>query len=134
MGPFQDGWTEADVDAVIARGDPAELLYVPLVVSMSPPSRVYAEQICLRFATHPDPNVRGNAMEGFGHIARLFRSLNKRLIHPVVEAGLRDEHEWVRGKAEDAAADIEWHIGWVFRGREDERDRPTCPRSRGESL
>jgi hypothetical protein len=40
MGPFREGWTVADVEAVVARGDPSVLLYVPLVVSMSPPGRV----------------------------------------------------------------------------------------------
>lgn len=50
MGPFRDGWTDADVVRVIARGDPAELLYVPIVVSMDPTGRVWAEQVCLRLA------------------------------------------------------------------------------------
>jgi hypothetical protein len=114
MNPFQDGWTEADVEDVIARNDPAELLYVPLVVSMSPPSRVYAEEICLRFANHPDPNVRGLAIEGFGNIARLFQSLNKSRILPVIEEALKDSDEWVRDKADGAADDIELHLGWQF--------------------
>jgi hypothetical protein len=125
--PLPD-WSEAEIRDVINRGDARELLYVPLVVSMNPPSRVYAEQVCLRFATHDDPSVRGNAMEGFGHIARLFRSLNKRLIEPVIEAGMRDPDDWVRGKAQDAADDIEWFCGWVFRGREERRMQPVCPR------
>jgi hypothetical protein len=128
--PFRDGWTEADIDAVIARGDPAELLYVPLVVSMSPPSRAYAEQTCLRFATHPDANVRGLSIEGFGNIARIFRALNKSLIFRVVQAARQDSDEWVRGKAEDAADEIEWLLGWEFPGREGRRARPLCPPNR----
>jgi len=35
MGPFFDGWTEADVDVILARGNPEELLYVPIVVGMN---------------------------------------------------------------------------------------------------
>jgi hypothetical protein len=27
MGPFKDGWCREDVEAVLRRGDPAELLY-----------------------------------------------------------------------------------------------------------
>jgi hypothetical protein len=132
VGPLSDGWTEADVEAVIARGDPAELLYVPLVVSHYPPGRIWAESICVRLAQHPDPNVRGNALEGFGHLARLFRALNQRVVQPLIEAGLNDSDEWVRAKAEGAAEDIEWFMGWVFRGREDRRLRPVSPRRRGE--
>ena len=127
MGPFQDGWTEADVEAVIARGDPSELLYVPLVVSLDPPGRVWAEQVCLRLATHPDPNVRGNAIEGFGHLARIFRSLNRRLVEPVVQAGLLDPDGWVRAKAENVAGDIEWFLGWVFSGRESSGGSESAP-------
>jgi hypothetical protein len=112
------------VREVIARADLHELLYVPLVVSMEPSSRVFAEQICLQFATHSDASVRGNCMEGFGHIARIFGSLNKRLIEPVIEAGLIDSDDWVRDKAEGAAEDIEMFCGWVIRGREDRRARP----------
>ena len=29
MGPFKDGWTESDVEAVIERGDAEDLGYVP---------------------------------------------------------------------------------------------------------
>jgi hypothetical protein len=123
--PIPD-WTDAEIHRIIEHGDLRELALVPLVASMEPTSRVHAEQICLRFASHPDVNVRGNAMEGFGHIARIFRSLNKRLIEPVMEAGMSDPDDWVRGKADDAADDIEWYCGWVFRGREDRRARSVC--------
>ena len=122
-------WSDAEIQDVIRRGEPSELMYVPLVVSMNPPSRVYAEQICLRFSSHPDPNVRACALEGFGHIARLYGSLNKRLVEPVIESARCDADEGVRGKAEEAADDIEWFCGWVFRGREDRRTRPVCARS-----
>jgi hypothetical protein len=120
-------WTNAQILAAIERGDPGELLYVPLVASMEPTSRVHAEQICLRFASHSDPNVRCSALEGFGHIARIFRSLNKRLVQPAIEAGMNDPDEAVRGTAEDTADEIEWFCGWIFRGREDRLTRPVCP-------
>jgi hypothetical protein len=126
VGPFRDGWTEADVEAVIARGDPDELLYVPLVTCLDPPGRVWAEQVCLRLASHSDANVRGNVLEGLGHLARIFRSLNRRLVEPVVEAGLQDSDSWVRGKADDTAKEIEWFLGWVLHGREENRARPVC--------
>jgi hypothetical protein len=72
MGPFDAGWTEEDVDAVLRRNDPDELLYVPIVVGMNAASREpgWAEEICLALAQHPHFNVRGNAILGMGHIAR----------------------------------------------------------------
>lgn len=52
MGPFQDGWTEQDVAAVIARGVPDELLYVPIVISMDPPDFEWSQAICISLASH----------------------------------------------------------------------------------
>lgn len=106
MGPFRDGWTEQDVDAVVARGIPEELLYVPIVITMDPPDCAWAESICLTLAEHPHFNVRGNAILGFGHLARTCRRLDLAAVAPVVAAALHDEHEYVRGHAEDAAGDI----------------------------
>ncbi|AUX25687.1 uncharacterized protein SOCEGT47_062360 [Sorangium cellulosum] len=128
MGPFRETWTKAEVEAVIARGDPAELLYVPLVVSLDPPGRVWAEQICLRLAGHPSPDVRGNALLGLGHLARIFRSLHRRRVQPAIEAGLQDRDPGVRGHASSAAEDVAWYLGWVLAGREHTRGRPVCPR------
>ncbi len=64
MDPFADGWTEAAVEHVLQRGDPAELRYVPIVVGMGAadvdPHR--AEAVCLGLVGHPDETVRGNAI------------------------------------------------------------------------
>jgi len=116
MGPFRDGWTEADVEAVLARGDLAELLYVPLVVSLNPPDCDWAEAICVHLAAHPDLNVRGNALLGFGHLARTCGRLTEAVVRPIIQAALRDEHPFVRGHASDAADDIEQYLGWRLKG------------------
>ena len=76
MGPFRDGWTEADIEAVLANGEPQELLYVPIVVSLDPPDWAWSQAICVRLAGHPDANVRGNAILGFGHLARVCGKLD----------------------------------------------------------
>jgi len=110
MGPFQDDWTMADVEAVIARGDPQELLYVPIVVSMNPPDCTRAQQICIDLATHSHPNVRSNALLGFAHLARNCRWLDEAVVRPIVEAALQDET--LRGRALDVADDLEVFLGW----------------------
>jgi len=111
MGPFRDGWTEQDVESVIARGIPDELLYVPIVITMDPPDCDWSEAICLSLAQHPHFNVRGNAVLGFGHLARTCRQLNLTAVIPIIAAALRDEHEYVRGHAEDAAGDLMHYLG-----------------------
>jgi len=120
MGPFASGWTEADIEAAVERGDPQELLYVPIVVGMNANDcdREWAEGICLGLANHPDFNVRGNAVLGFGHIARTCRALNTAAAVPVITTALRDDHESVRGHAVSAAEDLCIYLGVVVPGME----------------
>jgi len=118
MGPFAKGWTEADVETVLERADPDELLYVPIVVGMNAADceREWVEDICLRLAKHEHFNVRGNAVLGFGHIARTCRALNAAAAVPVIAAALDDPHEFVRGHAESAAEDLEIYLGVAVPG------------------
>jgi hypothetical protein len=118
MGPFLQGWTEADVEAVLARGGPAELLYVPIVVGMNAPSceQAWAEGVCFGLANHPDSTVRGNALLGLGHIARTCRELNLERAVPVISQALSDPHENVRGHADSAACDLHLYLGVVVPG------------------
>jgi hypothetical protein len=118
MGPFSEGWTEADVEAVMARGIPDELLYVPIVVGMNAGGcdREWVERICLTLASHPDFNVRGNAILGFGHIARTCHVLNTEVIVPVIADALNDPDEYVRGHADDAAWDLHVYLGVLVPG------------------
>jgi hypothetical protein len=111
MGPFTNGWDEALVEAVLARGDPEELLYAPIVVSLDPPDCAWSFAICKGLATHADARVRANAILGFGHLARMCGALEKEIV-PLIEAGLADSDENVRFKANDAAHDINHFLGW----------------------
>ena len=123
MGPFKDGWTEKDVEDVIERGDPEELLYVPIVVSMDPPNPDWSQQVCLRLVDHEHWNVRGNAILGFGHLSRTTGQLDKEVVLPLVMSALGDPHEYVRGHARDAADDIRNYLGWSFPAFEKDNDK-----------
>jgi hypothetical protein len=113
MGPFHDGWTTDDVEAVIARGETHELLYVPIVASLNaadcPPG--WAEAVCVRLAGHPDPQVRGNALMGFGHIARTCGMLDMAVVGPLLAAGRVDPNPHVKGQADEACGDIRVFLG-----------------------
>ena len=111
MGPFKDGWDEAKVEAVLARADPDEVLYVPIAVSLEPPDCAWSFAICERLATHADPRVRANAILGFGHLARMCGALEPR-IAPMISAALKDSDGCVRAHANDAAHDINHFLGW----------------------
>ncbi len=114
MGPFKDGWTEQDVEEVIDKGDPSEILYVPIIVSMDPPDPEWSQEICLRLVNHDHWYVRGNYILGFGHLARTTGKLDKERVMPVVSSALTDPHEYVRGHAHDAVDDISHYLGWSF--------------------
>ena len=118
MGPFAQGWTEADVEAVLVRGDPAELLYVPIVVGMNAPGceQAWAERVCFELAGHPHFNVRGNALLGLGHIARTCRQLDLGRAVPMIAQALADPNDYVRGHANDAACDLHMYLGVLIPG------------------
>lgn len=64
---------------------------------------------CLALA-HPDEVVRGNAVLGFGHIARQFRRLGDEALE-IVRASKNDSSAYVRGQAEAAAMDLRDYLG-----------------------
>ncbi len=75
-----------------------------MAVALQEPDQPYAEQLCVRLARHVDPTVRGNALLGFGHIARRFGTV-LREGRTLVE-GLQDRDPHVRTQSESAADDI----------------------------
>lgn len=102
----------AAVSAAIERDDPDELLYVPVSVSLYAEDLAWAEAICVRLAHHDHFNVRGNAILGFAHLARRFKTLDRARVAPLVRAALNDPDAYVRGHAHDALDDIRHFLGW----------------------
>jgi len=100
------------VDAAIVRGRPDELIFAVLAAALYGDDPAWAESVCLRLAEHEHYNVRGNAVLGFGHIARIHQTLDPSRVLPVLEAALRDQHEYVRAQADAAMDDVEHFLGW----------------------
>ncbi len=69
---------------------------------------------CLRLSNHRDETVRGNAVLGFGHIARLFGRLGQDG-PDIVKRGLKDPSPYVRGQAHAAANDLDHFLGLSIR-------------------
>ena len=114
--PPYDG-AEALRDA-IAKDDPAVL--APMIVGAA----LYEEDFdvvyraCVRLSTHSDEVVRGNAVLGFGHLARLFGRLGDEAPE-IVKRSLEDRSEYVRGQAYAAASDLENFLGLQIRTRKE---------------
>lgn len=108
-------WSPAEIEAALARGSVDAFQLVALSVSLYGADLEWAEGVCLTLARHDNPVVRGNAMLGFGHLARRFGALSKPAdVRSLLEAGLRDEHEHVQGPADDAMDDMNQFLGWTI--------------------
>lgn len=101
-----------EIESAILRDNPEELLYAVISAALYADDADWAESVCLRLASHQHFNVRGNAILGFGHIARIHEKLNKTQVKPIIEAALKDENDYVKGQADGAAEDVEWYLKW----------------------
>lgn len=117
--PDPDELLRRRFDAALSRDDPTELQRLVLQVALEAHDREWAECSCARLTRHRNANVRGNALLGFGHIARRFGALDRRRVQRLVEIGLHAHNEYVREQAESAADDLETFLAWDF-------DRPSA--------
>jgi hypothetical protein len=101
-------------EAALERDDPFELQELALEIAHHAGDRLWAESCCARLARHRNAHVRGNALLGFGHLARRFGMLDRRRVQRLVEIGLHAHHEYVREQAASAADDLETCLGWSF--------------------
>ena len=102
------------VEKALERDDPIELQRVVLEVALESHEPAWAEYTCAQLARHRNAHVRGNALVGFGHLARRFGNLDRRRVQRLVERGLFAHHEYVRQQAESAADDLETFLAWHF--------------------
>ena len=107
-------WTHELIDRALIEDDPDVLLRIVVGVSMYEEDQHYAEALCLRLSAHPHFNVRGNAILGFGHIARVHGKLDRGKVHPIIQSGLSDPSEYVRGQACGAKEDTEHFLKWKY--------------------
>jgi hypothetical protein len=115
---FQDlaSFTSDDVNAAIARNDPDELPFVPIMVALSAPELAQAQEVCLKLCAHEHHKVRGNAVMSLGHLARRFRALDEDKVRPVLESALDDKDEYVKMLAKSAADEIHQFLYWRISG------------------
>ena len=104
--------SRAEIESAIKQGDPEELSHAVLSAAIYSDDPAWAEGVCLRLAKRSNFNVRGNAILGFGHIARVHGKLNEEAVKPLIEAALRDENDYVKGQAEAASGDVEFFLKW----------------------
>lgn len=100
----------AALERAIADDDVETLRTMIIGAALYEEERNIVEPACLRLSGHRDEIVRGNAILGFGHIARLFGDVGAESID-AVRRGLSDPSEYVRGQAHAAASDLRHFLG-----------------------
>ena len=100
-----------DVDCLIRQKTDEELSRLVIAVAMHEENFAFAEAVCLRLAESKEATVRGNAILGFGHIARRAKTLiEEKRARALIDAGMKDESEYVRGQAVSASDDVTFFI------------------------
>ncbi len=97
-------YEHSDVEEALTRDDPEELPYVVVAVALNDTDYSFADRLFVRLAHHRDATVRGNALLGFGHLARRFGEVSPEG-RVLVEAGLHDPDPHVRAQAHSAFED-----------------------------
>ncbi len=106
------------IEAALERDDSIELMDLIAQIALEESDRRFAENCCARLAKHRNAIVRGNAVLGFGHLARRFGQLDGRRIHRLVDVALHDQSDYVRTQAESAAQDLATFLAWEFRSQD----------------
>jgi hypothetical protein len=76
----------------------------------------WVESVCIRAASHGEPKVKGNAILGFGHLARRSGDfVQPQVATGIIQTALSDSSEYVRGQAESAADDVEAFTAYRIR-------------------
>ena len=107
--------TKSEIIGALDRADAEELKTTVLSAALGIDDWRWAQGVCLRLSTHPEPGVRGNAILGLGHLARIHRRLDRELVALAILDGLNDEDSYVRGHADSAADDVATFLGWQLR-------------------
>jgi len=107
-------WNHADVEQAILSDDIEALLQAVIGIALHDDDWRYAQDLCVRLSSHPNFNVRGNAVLSLGHIARVHRRLDQAMVQPIIRNALRDSHDFVRGQAECAVGDTKFFLKWRY--------------------
>jgi hypothetical protein len=108
-----------EIEKALKRNNAEELLRVVLSVALY--SEDFEENFCLQLTNHENFNVRGNAILGFGHIARIHGKLTENKVKLIIENALKDDNEFVRGQAHGAKDDTEFFLNWSYGNERNKR-------------
>lgn len=104
----------ARAEATIAHDELPSLRALVQEIAHEAEDRDWAQSCFVQLAKHRDAEVRGNAIAGFGHLARRFGHLDPGRVRRIVGIALVDPSRTVREQARSAALDLRTFLGWHF--------------------
>lgn len=107
-------YSREEIEKALADNNSDKLSLMVLSVALYSNDFEYAENFCIQLSNHEHFAVRGNAIQGFGHIARVHGKLNEEKIKPIIKTALRDNNELVRDNANNAKDDTKTFLEWKF--------------------
>jgi hypothetical protein len=105
--------TLGDAARILESGSHLDAARAVISVALHATNRAGLLDFLALASTKSSPLVRGNALIGFGHMARRFGSLDRAVALPAIASGLRDPDPYVRSHANAAADDFEQFLGWT---------------------
>ncbi|MGE4650472.1 MAG: hypothetical protein AAEJ53_06265 [Myxococcota bacterium] len=96
----------------IEHDDPRELADLVQQIAQEATPQDWAQSCCIQLSRHRSAEVRGNAVAGFGHLARRFGRVEPQGVQRRVKIALHDPSAYVRSQARSAALDLHTFLGW----------------------
>ena len=95
-----------EAEQLLLSGVSGDVERALLAVALHESDLGFASGVVFAGAQSTDAAVRGTALLCIGHLARLHGILPEQPTLRLVQAGLKDDDEYVRGQAENAADDL----------------------------
>jgi hypothetical protein len=95
----------------IARDDVEHLPEMIVAAALYEEDRALVERALIELSRHSNATIRGNAILGFGHVARGFGAVCPEA-EGIVAEGLKDPSFYVRSHAHSAAGDLQMFAGF----------------------
>ena len=105
-------YTDKEIINAIKNDDLDVLIEVCISLGFNHESWKFTQDICLKLSDHKNPLVRGNALYGLAHTARVKQKLEKNIVKPILLRARKDLDETVRMKAEDSREMINQYMNW----------------------
>ena len=110
--------SRTELDNAIRQNNVDVLIRSVISIALYHEDAEWVAGVCKCLSKHANPTVRGNAILGFGHLARRFGSLDEATVKPIIERGLSEIDSYVNGQAWAAASDVTHILNWKVAGFE----------------